>query len=112
MGISVSATTLTAAVLTGMAGALLSLVFSYVPGIRERFEVLTGTQKRGVMALFLLLTSVTVYGLSCFSPFVLVECSEAGVWDLLLVLGAALMANQSTFSMTPKMNGGVKKENG
>lgn len=92
--------------LTAIAGALLSLAFSYVPGLRRRYEPLTETAKRLVMLVLLLLVAAGVYGLACTHWGVLLEigitCDKPGLRRLVWALVLAIMANQATFFINPK----------
>jgi putative flippase GtrA len=91
--------------LSSIAGIVLSLVFSYVPGLNVRFATLRQEIKRLVMAGLLLLTSVIVFGLGCTSWGaawgIAVTCDQAGVQTLIASFVAALIANQAAYSITP-----------
>ena len=83
--------------LATLAGVLLSLAFGYIPGLREWYGGLESVRKAQVMAAALLLAGVGVYLASCYTPFAGVTCDEAGFWELVELLIAALIANQATF---------------
>ena len=89
-----------------VAGALLSLAFSYIPGLRQRFEVLEATQKRLVMLGLLLCTAALVQGISCLGWAawwrIPLTCDESGLAGLLEQLVLAIMANQSVFAISPR----------
>lgn len=91
---------MTPELLAGAAGVLASLVASYVPGVREWFDGLEGTQKRGVMALVLLAVAVGATFAACTGTLDL-GCKRDDFTGWLLKLGgvllAALTANQSTY---------------
>ncbi|HDZ37194.1 MAG TPA: hypothetical protein ENH62_02720 [Marinobacter sp.] len=102
-----------AVLLASIAGVVLSLGFSYVPKLAPWYEKLgkrngtdNGLRKRLVMLGLLILTSVGVYGLACMGwgiEFGLeLECGRAGVFELARALILAVMANQSTYQITPK----------
>lgn len=85
------------------AGALLSLLFSYIPGVKGWFESKDSTVKRLIMALALLVVSVLVFAAGCAGlqiPGVQLECTTQGAWLLVQVFLLALIANQSTYSIT------------
>jgi hypothetical protein len=85
------------------AGALLSLLFGYVPGLSGWFGAKDSVVKRLIMAAALLAISIAVFGLSCAGlqiPGVQLECSTQGAWLLLQVFLLALVANQSMYSIT------------
>ncbi|HEX7974025.1 MAG TPA: hypothetical protein VF498_06430 [Anaerolineales bacterium] len=97
---------MSAELLAGIAGAALSLLFSYAPGCREWFERLPGERKRLVMLGLLALAAVGVFGLSCLGwagalGLPELACSQGGVLVLARLLLAAVMANQSAFLIAP-----------
>ncbi len=90
--------------LSAFVGVLLSLVFSYIPGLNKWYEGLATDLKRAIMGGLLIVTSAAIFGLSCagLGPDlgVTVACSKAGGIELLNVIIAALVANQSAFLVT------------
>lgn len=88
--------------LAALAGVILSLAFSYVPGLSDKFAALESTTKRLVMAGLLLLVAVAALGLSCANVVQTVECSQAGVLKLIDTFIAALVANQAAYLISPK----------
>lgn len=83
--------------LAEFAGIVLSLAFSYVPGLREKYDALDGIYKRLIMGGALLVVAAGVFGLSCAGIIGDVVCSEAGAIGLARVFIAALIANQATY---------------
>lgn len=83
--------------LAELAGVVLSLAFSYVPGLKEKYEALSGIYKRLVMVGCLVVVAGAVFGLSCAGILSDVVCSEAGAIGLVRVFIAALIANQATY---------------
>ncbi len=94
--------------LSAVAGILLSLGFSYIPGVRERFGSMEPTYKRLVMLGLLLVSALGIFSLSCLQSPVLkaITCDQAGAWELGRVFVAALIANQAVFTASPKINKG------
>jgi len=92
--------------LSSVAGAVLSLIFSYIPGAKQWYGALDGTYKRLVMALLLALTAAVVYALSCTGwahEFgLVVTCDRQGLAALLRAFLSALVANQATYLISPK----------
>ena len=88
-----------------IAGSVLSLLFSYVPGVKDAYEKLTPDFKRLVMLGLLLLSAVGVYATSCYAVFPTVECTRDGVIGLVKVFFLALVANQGTHKLSPRGNG-------
>ena len=90
--------------LSTIAAILLSLAFSYVPGLRAAFERLDPTRKRLVMLGLIVLGTAGVFGLACLRAGSIsgIVCSQEGAWSLLEAFILAVMANQSTFLITPR----------
>jgi hypothetical protein len=93
--------------LSMLAGALLSLAFSYIPSLRNKFDTLLPEVKRLVMLGLLVVVAGGVYGLACAGwlasmwPGASVTCDQRGVLELVKVLILALIANQSTYMISP-----------
>jgi hypothetical protein len=81
-----------------LAGALLSLLFGYAPGLRPWYEALEPTRKALVMLVLLAVAAAVLYGAACYTPWqVGVTCDEAGFWQLAQLFIAALVANQAAY---------------
>jgi len=91
--------------LAGTAGILISVACSYVPGLADKYAALDGTQKRLVMLLALILAAALVYGLSCANVVAVITCSQRDLVGLLRTVVLAIVANQSTYWITPKRQG-------
>lgn len=95
--------------LTAIAAAVLSLAFSYVPGLRSRYEPLSDTAKRLVMLALLVTVAAGLYGMACTEWGALleigIECGKPGLARLAWSLVMAIVTNQTTFIMTPKDKG-------
>jgi hypothetical protein len=88
------------------AGAVLSLLFSYVPGLNTWFAALDGSLKRLLMLGLLLLTALAVVGIAC-AGFgadlgLVVTCDKAGFLGVLKAFVAAMIANQTAYELTPQ----------
>ena len=94
---------MTAETLSAIVAALLALLFAYIPGFATWFNPLESEKKRLIMLGFLVVAAVVIFGLSCaqISPYV--PCTKEGVWSLVQILGAAIIANQSLFAILPKV---------
>lgn len=88
--------------LAAIAGVVLSLIFSYIPGISDWYGALESTQKRLVMAVLLLVVAVGVFAGSCGGILATVTCDKAGALGLVSALIAALVANQATYQISPR----------
>ena len=97
---------MTAETLTLFAGAILSLAFSYIPGLNTKFDALVPEYKRLIMAGLTLLVGAAVYGLACaglagqFS--IPVTCDQAGLIGLLQAWVLTIIGNQAAYSLTPR----------
>jgi hypothetical protein len=83
--------------------AFLALLFAYVPGFANWFNPMEAEKKRLIMLGFLVLASAVVFGLSCAGVSAYVECTQAGLWGLVQTLILAVIANQGTFAILPKV---------
>lgn len=96
---------ITPEVLAAVSGAVLSLVFSYVPGLNSTFDRLTPTAKRLTMAAILLLVSIGTAFWACTSPGATTRfttCLGGTDWrSVLTTYIYALMANQATHQISP-----------
>ena len=96
----------TADFLSMLAGIVLSLVFSYVPGAKQWFRKMDTDRQRLVMLAFLALTAAGVWALACAgwgSDFGLaLTCDRGGLVALIKAFIYALISNQATHRITPK----------
>ena len=106
---------MSAETLSLLAGAVLSLLFSYVPGLAGWYGRLGtdpgdgGTLKRLVMLALLALVAGGAFALACAglgeSLGIAVSCDQAGAVGLLRALVLAVVANQSTYKITKRGGG-------
>lgn len=96
---------MTSEMLAGYAGILLSLVCSYVPGLKERFAGLDPEKKRLVMLALLVVCAFAIYAAGCIGYLDAVSCDQAGIKKLVNVFIVAMVANQSVYAITPKVRG-------
>ena len=91
----------TPAVLAAIAGAVLSLAFSYIPGLNAKFAALPSENKSLIMAVMLLLASLAVYGLGCAGIVQSgIGCDQKGAVQLAFIFISAIMANQSVYALS------------
>lgn len=88
--------------LAAIAGVVLSLAFSYIPGLSDWYGALESVYKRLLMAGLLVVVACAVFGLSCGGLVAYVTCDKAGALGLVNALVAALVANQSTYLLSPQ----------
>ena len=91
-------------VIASLAGALLALLFGYAPGVRQWYEALEPTRKALVMLLLLAVAAGVLYGAACYTPLGAagITCDEAGLWTVVRLFLAALVANQATYQIGVK----------
>lgn len=89
--------------LSRIAGVVLSLVFSYIPGLNTWFGALQSTTKQLVMGVLLVAVAAVIFGMSCagIGSFA-IACTVAGAYGFFQVLIVALVANQATYLITKK----------
>lgn len=85
--------------IASLAAIVLSLLFSYVPGLSDWFTTLTGIHKRLVMAGLLVIVALGSVAYTCQAD---AACYTANWQAYLNALVAALIANQSAYLITPK----------
>ena len=89
-----------------IAGALLSLAFSYIPGLKDKFGQFPPETKRLVMAGLLFGVALALFGLACANwlealwPGMGVACTQAGALELVRIFALAAISNQSTFQLS------------
>jgi uncharacterized membrane protein len=93
---------MTANGLAAAAGVLLSVIFSYVPGLNAKYASLDSTWKRLIMLIALVITAGVVYGISCTGWWTWVSCDQAGIKQLIEAFVIAAIANQTAFELSPK----------
>jgi exosortase/archaeosortase len=98
---------MTPQILTLVASAILSILFSYVPGLAGWYNGLANaTHKRLIMLGLLLITTAASFALACSglgeSLKISATCDQAGAVELITAFVLAIAANQSTYLITPK----------
>jgi len=94
---------MTSELLAGISGILLSLAFTYIPGLNEKYAGLSRQQKSLIMLGLLVLAALGVFGLSCAKWVeVGITCDEAGALALAKILIAAVIANQAAYQISPE----------
>lgn len=88
--------------LAAIAGVVLSLAFSYIPGLKDWFDRQEGNAKRLVMLGLMLGIVAVIFGLSCGGLLSTFACTWLGAWDALYLLILAAIANQAAYSLTPR----------
>ena len=93
---------MTTTVLLAFAAALLSIVFRYVPGSDGWWANQPPVAKRGLMAVFVILAGVIIYGSACLGFLEALNwnlaCNESGMQQIISLVMAALV-NQGTYKL-------------
>ncbi len=89
-----------------IAGTILSLTFSYIPGARSWFDEFEPEIKRSIMLVLLLITAGSVYGFSCLGWAaewgISMSCDRSGLMGLIEQVVIAIVANQSVYAISPR----------
>jgi len=93
-------------ILAGVAAVILSLLFSYAPGLNAWYAGLDETKKKLVMLGVLAVTAASIAGLSCAGLLtdlfgLEVTCDRAGFVAIARALIAAVVASQATYLISP-----------
>ena len=108
---------MTSTYLVSIFSVILSLCTSYIPGFRTWYAKLNSIRKKLLMLAGVVAISVVVFVLACIgflSEFVnwTITCDIPGAVGLLKVVGIALIANQSTYLISPKLTSVKRVWNG
>ena len=100
---------LTAAVLLAVVGALLSVAFTWFPGLNTWYAGLDKDQQSAIMLGLLILAAAVMIALGCAGLIVVVGlvCTPQGIFTVVINLGVglvtAMMANQGTYGLTKNL---------
>ena len=90
-----------------ISAAILSLAFSYIPGLSDRYGALAPEIKRLIMAGLMVLVAAGAFGLSCAGILEGVTCDPPGVVHLVWVVVLAITANQSVYQLSKRGHTGA-----
>lgn len=100
---------MTSDLIASIAGVVLSLLFSYLPGLSAWYGELSGDKKRLIMLGMLALVAGGMYALDCggllvkVAPDVAGMCTAADGWvQVVRAFVLAMIANQSAYAISPK----------
>ena len=85
-----------------IAGIIISLIFSYVPGAKDYFETIDSNKRRLVMLAILAVATAGIFGATCAGYSTGATCDNDGAQSLVRIFISAMIANQATFLVTPK----------
>lgn len=96
---------MTAETLAGIAGVVLSLLFSYIPGLNTKYAALTSEAKKLIMLGILFLLAAAIYGMACWG--VLTEltgwsltCDKTGLIAMVRIFAVAAAMNVTAFTLS------------
>ena len=94
---------LTPEFLSLIAGTIISLALSYIPGLKAWYEKLSGDWKRFILLVCLALAAAGVFALGC-AGFITtaISCDKMGVWAMVQYFILAAIASQGTYQLTNK----------
>ena len=100
---------MTSDLIASIAGVVLSLLFSYLPGLSAWYGELSGDKKRLIMLGMLALVAGGMYALDCggllvkVAPDVAGMCTATDGWvQVVRAFVLAMIANQSAYAISPK----------
>ena len=91
--------------LSTIAGVILSLLFSYVPGVSTWYSMQSPDTKRVVMLVAIVLVAGSAFALSCWGLGgqlgLLITCDQASAWGLIRAIVACAVGNQVAYKLSP-----------
>ena len=99
---------MTSETLVIISAAVLSLLFSYIPGLNVKFAEQSEQAKKLIMAGMLLIVTASVIGLACAGVLqdlfgVSISCTRESVITLIRYFIFAIVANQGTYKLSPQV---------
>lgn len=94
---------MTPEVLAATAGIVISIGFEYIPGVHDWYNGLSNTYQRLLMLGVMFAIVAVMFGLGCANLIKTWECTTPGALEALKCFGIAMIANQSTYTVLPKM---------
>ena len=93
---------MTAEELTALCGIVTSLLFSYVPVIRDWFDAQAPNTKRMLQVGVAVVVTGAVYGLSCAGIASAFSCDWPGALVMIRLLVVFIIANQAAYAISPR----------
>lgn len=94
-----------------IAGTVISLLFSYFPVLRVKFAGMTQEAKSGIMLGLNVLVVVALCLLDAFDVLELgLSFDKAGIVKIFMVFFSALIANQSTYMVSPQVGDVIEEK--
>lgn len=94
---------MTPEMLAAVVGTVISLIALLVPGVNTWFGGQPKETQQAIMAGLTVLAGVVIYLLACTPAigFTFVSCPTGGIWQLLAIILAAIVPNQSVYRAIP-----------
>lgn len=89
--------------LSAVAGIVLSLLFSYAPGLSDWYHKFNKEQKQLIMLVLLFLVSAGAFGLVCAGIITGAVCSVPGAINVAVAFFMAVITNQTVHKISPKL---------
>lgn len=83
-----------------IAGAILSVLFFYLPGLNTWYEKLASDQKQLIMLAAIFVAVFGRLGLACLGKDAAFACTYDGAWDALVQFVVAIIANAGVYKAT------------
>lgn len=83
--------------LSSIVGIVISLAFEYIPGVKDWYDSLEKPYKALFMVGIGALVSIGFGVVSCLGWFLIVPCTQAGIFELVRAFIAFMVANQGTY---------------
>ena len=97
--------TISSEIIVGAAGVILSLLFSYIPGLRTWYAALITETKQLIMLGLLILVTGAIFALGCYDILSTgIACDKYGIIALVQMLIVAIVSNQAAYMITPQTN--------
>ena len=94
---------MTSELLVGISGIVLSVGFSYIPGLRTWYAAKSEEFKKLFMLGLLVLVTGAAFGLGCAGLVATgIVCTWMGAWQLAGLLITAIVSNQSIYKISPQ----------
>jgi hypothetical protein len=97
--------TVSSEMLVGIAGVVLSLLFSYIPGLRTWYAALITETKQLIMLGLLVLVTTAIFVLGCYGILSTgIACDKSGAIALVQMLIVGIVSNQAAYLISPQAN--------
>lgn len=101
---------ITPILISTVAGSLLSLVLFVLEIFSPRFDNLPDNKKQGINVLLILVVTVGIALLSCFSEIVFIACTQLGLFELATMMMSAMIGNAGTYVSLNKVADATKEQ--